>query len=440
VTPKRISLLSSLLLLLAAAVVAGAPPAPPATSAAPPPAAASTAAPADNAAVLNRVVLRVNDEIATLYDYRQRKAELIQDINRREQDAAERKRLLEQAGEIVYKDMFDELLLKSRADQTDVTITDQQLDQAVRQTREGSGIKDDQQYAAALAQAGLTEEKLRDQLRNNLRLREVLGREVNSKVKVSEEDQRRYYRKHLEEFRVPDQIQVREVVVLEQKTPNPEERARLAKELRDAIASGKAMADAVEPYHAKGLTSGVSDLGWVSPHDLDPTLEAAVWKLPKGAMSEPVVGRGGLHLLQVADRRESHVKPFTEVAAAIQAKEEDRVYRQKLAEFMADLQKQSLIVATPPPEAAGYRRLVGTPGTEEERSSLGTGTPAPASPKPGPMEEGVPAGMVGKPAPQRENAPMAPTEPGALPSPKPVDTTPPPVAPPPDTPPLPPAV
>ncbi|HEV7516450.1 MAG TPA: SurA N-terminal domain-containing protein, partial [Thermoanaerobaculia bacterium] len=150
------------------------------------------------AEVLDKVVLRINDEIATLVDYQKRKAEMIDDINHRERDPATRQRLLGQAGEIVFKDLYEELLLRSRASQIDVEITDDQIDRAVQQMRESNGIKSNEEFQTALAQSGLTLPKLRERLRGDLRLREVLGKEVNSKIKVDEEDLRRYYRKNID--------------------------------------------------------------------------------------------------------------------------------------------------------------------------------------------------------------------------------------------------
>src|SRR4051795_169972 len=100
------------------------------------------------AEVLNRVVLRINDQIATLYDYQQHREELVRDILHREQDSGERQRLLGQTGELgpapprgggdgaapqrllgqtgelAYADLFRELLLQSRADQLGVEVTE----------------------------------------------------------------------------------------------------------------------------------------------------------------------------------------------------------------------------------------------------------------------------------------------------------------------------
>ena len=120
--------------------------------------------------------------------------------------------------------------------------------------------------------------------------------------------------------------------------------------------SGGSLADAVADTSEKGVTSAAIDLGWVSPGDLDKNLETAVWKLPKGSLSEPVQARGGLHLVQVLDRRESRIPPFSEVQQAIQTREQERVFRQEIAKYMVELEKKSLIVAKPPADAADFRR------------------------------------------------------------------------------------
>jgi parvulin-like peptidyl-prolyl isomerase len=382
--------------------------------------------PALSAEVLNRVVLRVNDQISTLYDYQLHREELVRDIVRREQDGDERQRLLSQAGEVAYADLFRELLLQSRADQLGVEVTDAQVDAAMNQLKQSYNLKSDEEFKAALAQSGMTEAQLRAQLRGQLRVQEVRGREVQSRVKVDEEDQRRYYRKNLEQFRQPEQVQLREVVVLDEGgLPTAEERQRAAAEIRAKVQSGGSLADAVADTSKKGVTSAAIDLGWVSPGDLDKNLESAVWKLPKGSLSEPVQARGGLHLVQVLDRRESRIPPFSEVQQVIQSREQERVFRQEITKYMVELEKKSLIVANPPAEAANYRRqlVADTADLNDQGGSLNVPAAPPAT--------GPAAGTT----PPSSATTIEPTAPGSLPTPKPIDTTPPPVATPPVTPP-----
>lgn len=316
------------------------------------------------AEVLNRVVLRVNDQIATLYDYQRRRAETMRQIVQGIQDPAERRNALDQVSENVFRDMFQELLLSSRADQLAVEVTDQEVDERLAKIRDSIGIKTDADFQTALRQNEMTLEGLRAQTRKNLRIGSVMQKEVTSKIKVKDEDLRRYYRQHVEQFTVPEQVQLREVVVLEDSGLPEAERGRIAAAIRAAVLSGKSLADAVAPYAGKGQASSVVEIGWVSPKDLDPKLEAAAWKLPKDGMTEPVAARGGDHLLQLIDRHPQHVKPFSDVQAAIQQQEQERIFRDDSVKYMADLETRSLVVADPPPEAANFRRGIG--GGENE--------------------------------------------------------------------------
>lgn len=348
------------------------------------------AVPALHAEVLNRIVLRVNDRIATLHDYEKRRQAVTADLMRRTQDPEERRRLIEQAGEATFAAMFRELLLESRADQLGIGISDAQIDAAIARIRENFSLNTDQELQAALASSGLTLEQLRSQIRSQQRLDEARRRDIEARVQLEEEDLRRYYRKNLEQFRQPEQLQLREVVVLEEGGATVEERSRIAAEIRSRVAAGATLADAVAEHAGEGVTSNVIELGWVSPGDLDQSLETAVWALQKGALSEPVPARGGLHLVQVIDRRESRVPPFSEVSAAIESRERERVFREEFSKYMAELEQKALIVASPPAEAAGFRRFLaieegGEEGLEGLPAEPGAPTevPPPSPPPPG---------------------------------------------------------
>jgi parvulin-like peptidyl-prolyl isomerase len=361
------------------------------------------------AEMLNRIVLRVNDQIATLYDYEQRRSNMAREILRQQDvDEEERRGLLADVGELAYKDLYEELLVESRAGQLGIEVADAQIAEQLAQMKQNFGIQTDEDFAAALAQSGLTAEQLRERLRRDLRAREVMGREVQSRVKVDEDDLRRIYQRDRDQFRQPEQVQLREVVVLEEGgLPTAGERARLAAEIRQTVSGGsggsggKSLADAVAEPAKKGQTSNVIDIGWVAPGDLDPTLESAVWKLAPGSLSEPVAARGGLHLVQLVERRESRIPPFSEVQEQIRTREQRRKMQEEVSRYMAELEKKSLIVTEPPPGAENFRRLLGTrPASEDE--------------------------MLGLTAPVQTTPPVG-GEPGALPEAKPVTNTPPPV-------------
>ena len=236
--------------------------------------------------------------------------------------------------------------------------------------QENFGIKTDEDYEEALRQSGLTREGLRDQIENSLRVREVFGLEVYSEVAVEEEDLRRYYTAHPDEFRTTTALLLREIIVLES-SGSPEERAALAKELRDAIVAGE-VDQLLAETQADGRSTGWIDLGWVESGDLDPQLQAAIEGLEVNAVSEPTAARGGLHLLEVVERRESRVLEFAEIRQQLEEAERGRRIEKRQAEYLRDLEDEAFIIAHPPPDAADFRAELTAAAPTLVEGGLGT--------------------------------------------------------------------
>jgi parvulin-like peptidyl-prolyl isomerase len=339
------------------------------------------AAPAD-AAVVSRFVMRINDEVATLRDYEQRKEELEKAIlTRPDLTLQQRREALGQLGERVYRNMYEDLLLVSRARQLGITVTDEEVDEQLGRIRERMGLTADEDFQGALASSGLTLAQLREQTRKNLLSQTVLGREVYSQIEVDEEILRRYYRDHPDQFQEPEKLHLRSVVVLAEATPDPGQRRELAAAIRAEVAAGRPLDEVAAERAIAGTTSGLIDLGWVAPGDLDPGLERAVWGLATGALSEPIEARGGAHLVEVVAREAAFLRPFSEVAEEIRALERERRAAQEIEEYFTRLEDQAFIDLDPPPEAAGFRRLAAEPPVGPELvapAAAGDGAAPPA--------------------------------------------------------------
>jgi peptidyl-prolyl cis-trans isomerase SurA len=322
------------------------------------------------ATAVNGVILRVNDRIVTLFDYRERLLERQRGIERAEIPADERRERLERAPADVLRELLDESLLLSRGDQLAVEIEDDRLQRALENARRNFGIENEQQFEQAMAQSGMTREEFRTRVRDQLVYQEVLGQEVHSKIEIKEEELMRDYRARPADFTTPVERQVREFVVLDQGPAGPvpaDEQAALAATLGARVRAGEPMAEVVAASAAAGSTSGAIELGWVRPGDLDAALERAIAELAPGGVTAPVPGRGGLHVLQLVARREAKLRPFSEVKEEMEDAERIRRFQGELEKYMARLEAQAFIVADPPAEAAGFRR---TTPTEPELPEL----------------------------------------------------------------------
>ena len=314
---------------------------------------------------VNRIVLRVNDEIATLWEFEQRRRSRISEIQRADLPPERRQRLLADVGAQTMRDMYEELLVLSRAEQLDVVVSDREVAAAVAQTKAQFGIEDDQEFGAALASSGMTIEDLGEQMRRNLLIREVMGREVQQRIELEDEDLRRYYRDHPDEFSRPRRLEVREVVIPDEAASSDEARDELAADARSALLAGEAGSERLAEMDAAGQATALLALGWIERGDLEPAIERGIWELEPGAVSEPIVARGGRYVVEILAEEQALLKPFVDVQEEIRSKLRAGRYQEEMTNFLAELGDSSFVVQNLPPEAAGFSTTDGRESRDE---------------------------------------------------------------------------
>lgn len=334
---------------------------------------------------INRIVLRVNDKVATLRDYDERReARLAAVAAAADLSVEDRRRLAADAGRATLREIFEELLVLSRAQQLRIEATPAKIDRAVDQARRRFGIESDEEFAAALYQSGTTIDAFRGRMARSILLSEVIQREVSPRVQVEDEEAARYWREHPEEFRVPERRRVEEAVVRDDTGRSSEEIAAAARSIRDALIAGGTVAEAAA---GAGDDVLVLDHGWIERGTLDATLEAAVWELGAGGVAGPLPARGGLHVLHLREIQPSSQQPLEEVRPQILAGLQNVEFDRLSLEYLEELAQTAYIVERLPEEAIGYRDAV-SPARDPLRDLLRGGQSAPAQDSPAiPAEE-----------------------------------------------------
>jgi peptidyl-prolyl cis-trans isomerase SurA len=349
------------------------------------------AAQSARADVVDRVVLRVNDRIATLLDYDQRRADTVAQIAASDLPPERREEVLANLGSRLFRDMLEELLLVSRADQLRIQPTEEEVDRGVRGVRENLGIGSDDELASALASQGMSLAEFREQVRTQLRMRAVVSREVTAEIDLEEDDLRRVYRADEARFRLPERFRVRELIVLEDEERDPAEVRALADAIHRELEQGRPFEELASLHAESGDTSDLVDLGWIEKGELDAELEAAIASLGPGEYSQPVPARGGLHILEVLEHEPSRLQTFGEVADQIEKQERQRLYNEKIGTYMRKLEESAYVRAEPPPDATGFRTVAGSRVEEDPFSGFEPvgGEPEVEPPTDRPEPEGV---------------------------------------------------
>lgn len=207
--------------------------------------------------------------------------------------------LEKQSGRQLLAQMIREELIRQGAAKYGIQVTDEQV------AAEIDGLKaqfgSDASLEQALSQYGMTLDDLRHQIRVNLLLEAIASKDVT----VSDDEVKKYYDEHKEDFKEPEKVKARHILVKDEKAAN---------EVRKELAGG---ADFAELAKAKSEDTGSKDkggdLGYFQRGVMDPAFEKVAFELKIGETSGPVKSSFGYHIIRVEDRKPERIPPLQEV-------------------------------------------------------------------------------------------------------------------------------
>ena len=203
-------------------------------------------------------------------------------------------------------------VIYQKALQYGVTVTEEEVTARVDQIQ-GMFLGDESKFNDAIAQQGLSIERMRESIRQNLWF-EKMKAAVTAQVTVREEEVRAYYEEHKSEYVQQEARLVRHIlispfldaagnVISGTPTESDWEASQIeAAKVRSEIMNGANFVTTVEKYSDDESSSGNGgDLGTIVRGQTVPAFEQAVFALQKEEISQPVRTPSGYSIIQVLD-------------------------------------------------------------------------------------------------------------------------------------------
>jgi peptidyl-prolyl cis-trans isomerase SurA len=146
------------------------------------------------------------------------------------------------------------------------------------------------------------------------------------------------------------QTRVRHILLRPTAQLNQEAAARRLAGFKTQIAGGRvSFEDLARDNSEDGSAVAGGDLGWTSPGSLVPEFEATMNALPIGGISDPVVSRFGVHLIQVMERRETQLDTRQQREQARNVVRE-RKFEAAYVDWLSELRGRAYIEMREPPQ------------------------------------------------------------------------------------------
>jgi peptidyl-prolyl cis-trans isomerase C len=209
------------------------------------------------------------------------------------------------SGEVLHE-MIRKRLLLIEARRIGISLSPDQVRSAVSAQR-GEISKED--FEKILEKAGVAYPEWEQQIVNDRLIELLIHNVIDPKIRITEDELSAYYRDHPEEFKVPERVKVRQIVLA-----NKEEAAKVRERLTDGKENFELVAQEVSlsPDAAQG-----GEIGVFSKGKMPPEFDEVCFSLQIGEISPVVKSPYGYHIFLVEEHLPAGTLSFKEARKTI---------------------------------------------------------------------------------------------------------------------------
>jgi peptidyl-prolyl cis-trans isomerase SurA len=311
------------------------------------------------AEIIEQVLVKVNGDIITKTELESRQIDTLrrrvgQDIEPEALKNDEQlRKLLAEITPMILVEAIDEMLMVQLARERGYRLRDEQFKEWLSALRREQNLEDDQIFAAALQQEGMTIDELRRNVERSFMISQVQRDEVGSKLTITEEEARLYYRAHPDEFTIPANVTLREIFI-EVATATQQGQAGVnvaqddearaaAAAARARVLKGEEFATVAEEVSTAPSRANGGLIGPIAVHELSEALQDIVLNMKPGEVTAPIRTARGYQILKLETLREASVQPFDSVRDLVAERVHDDRQQQEIRRFLSRVRGQAII-------------------------------------------------------------------------------------------------
>lgn len=309
------------------------------------------------AEILEQILVKVNGEIITKTELERQTAEALeQRLNNQSRsgsdlDDAQFKKAVAEVTPQVVLNAIDSLLLMQRGRELGLRPTDEQFGEVLARIRKENKLESDEDWKAALKQEGLTVETLRKQIEQQMIVQRLQQQEVYSRLNISEDELRAYYKAHRNEFTEQETVTLRQILVslpkAEEGKPADPDAVQAAQtkleKVQARLEAGEDFAKVAGEMSDAPSRANAGLIGPLAPKELSANLQELLETLKPGQASEAMETNEGWQLFKLESRTPEKVATFEEARDEVNQTIFESRRGAEFQKYLARLRGQAII-------------------------------------------------------------------------------------------------
>ena len=265
--------------------------------------------------VLDGVAAVVNDEVVTFSQVRELTGALEASLRANLSGNALTERIKEVRLRAV-NDLIDRQLILQEFKKMKGEIPRHAIDDRVNGIIREEFGGDRSAFMRTISAQGFTLDRIRKMEEEKIVVQAMRSREVKTEPVIAPGAIESFYRKHIQDWTANGEAKLRMIKIAP--GSDPAKKRKMIQEIHDKLIRGADFADLARVYSEDSTQDKGGDWGWVKHGDLNPDMEAVVFRLPVGKVSDVIELNQTFYIMLVEQKKGGVTKPLKEVRNEIE--------------------------------------------------------------------------------------------------------------------------
>jgi len=255
----------------------------------------------ENLIPLDSIAAVVNHDVITLTELKEETATLTQELQARGANLP--------SAEIFQRQVLEKLVMRKvqlqQAERTGVKVADAMLNTTLDKMAKEQGTTLDQ-YRQLLEQEGYSFNRFREQMREEIIIKNLQQRYINSKINVTEKEIEDFLGNQARQGGDQTEYRLNHILIALPETASPDliqQQQQKAEKIIAALHAGEAFQDLAMAQSDSNQALEGGDLGWRKTGQLPSLFANRVPGMKVGESAGPIHGPNGFHIIQLVDKR-----------------------------------------------------------------------------------------------------------------------------------------
>ncbi len=298
-----------------------------------------------NGAVVEDVIVRVNDQIISRSDMERSQQQLALELQQGGATPAE----AEERRQNMLRDMIDQQLLLSRGKELGLN-ADAEVIRRLDEIRKQNHLDSMEDLEKAARQQGVSFEDFKANIKNGVITQQVVRDEVGRHLQLTQAQEQAFYEAHKQEFAQPEQVRLSEILVPLPADANDAAIAQAkakADDISAKIKAGGKFDDLAKAYSGGPTAEQGGELGLFKRGANAKVIDDQTFALQPGEATTPIRTRQGFVILKVTEHQAGGVPPLKDIEPQIQDVMYSQAMQPALRAYLTKLREDAYIDIKP---------------------------------------------------------------------------------------------